>query len=316
MPIADLSLGYRKRFRVAIFALCPLLLITPSQSWQAPNGCLEFATALAKTSSLDDLVKEPYFLPKAVECLQETIRLIGETDWETVQAMIPPKITKFIHNVGPQIMGEAKAHATGAWLVFMSVYLCYRGTELSAEAKHLALEHEKFQEEFDMLNQELVQIGSFIATDIVEQWKTGNAVQLVKNNEKLIEKLDRSFTILKELANQIRHNAKKCESDKAWSVFYGVLATGACAGAIGRKDPRLFTPVCSVSICTIYFSYNTYTTNDETLEKSAHLRQHAKAWRMEIAKYRANLDIVKMKLGEAGNVLSIPEMGLAEDLED
>ena len=66
MPIADLSLGYRKRFRVAIFALCPLLLITPSQSWQAPNGCLEFATALAKTSSLDDLVKEPYFLPKAV----------------------------------------------------------------------------------------------------------------------------------------------------------------------------------------------------------------------------------------------------------
>ena len=316
MPIADLSLGYRKRFRVAIFALCPLLLITPSQSWQAPNGCLEFATALAKTSSLDDLVKEPYFLPKAVECLQETIRLIGETDWETVQAMIPPKITKFIHNVGPQIMGEAKAHATGAWLVFMSVYLCYRGTELSAEAKHLALEHEKFQEEFDMLNQELVQIGSFIATDIVEQWKTGNAVQLVKNNEKLIEKLDRSFTILKELANQIRHNAKKCESDKAWSVFYGVLATGACAGAIGRKDPRLFTPVCSVSIGTIYFSYNTYTTNDETLEKSAHLRQHAKAWRMEIAKYRANLDIVKMKLGEAGNVLSIPEMGLAEDLED
>ena len=316
MPIADLSLGYRKRFRVAIFALCPLLLITPSQSWQAPNGCLEFATALAKTSSLDDLVKEPYFLPKAVECLQETIRLIGETDWETVQAMIPPKITKFIHNVGPQIMGEAKAHATEAWFVFMTVYLCYRGTELSAEAKHLALEHEKFQEEFDMLNQELVQIGSFIATDIVEQWKTGNAVQLVKNNEKLIEKLDRSFTILKELANQIRHNAKKCESDKARSVFYGVLATGFCAGAIGRKDPRLFTTVCSVSIGTIYFCYNTYTTNDETLEKSAHLRQHAKAWRMEIAKYRANLDIVKMKLGEAGNVLSIPEMGLAEDLED
>ena len=316
MPIADLSLGYRKRFRVAIFALCPLLLITPSQSSQAPNGCLEIATALAKTSSLNDLVKEPYFLPNAVECLQETIRLIGETDWETVQAMMPLEITKFIDDVGLQIMGKAKAFATEAGLILMSVYLCYRGTELSAEAKHLALEHEKFQEEFDMLNQELVQIGSFIATDIVEQWKTGNAVQLVKNNEKLIEKLDRSFTILKELANQIRHNAKRCESDKAWSVFYGVLATGACAFTIGTGNPRWFTTVCSFSIGTIYSSYNTYTTNDETLEKSAHLRQHAKAWRMEIAKYRANFDIVKMKLGEAGNVLSIPEMGLAEDLED
>ena len=69
-------------------------------------------------------------------------------------------------------------------------------------------------------------------------------------------------------------------------------------------------------IGTICFSYNTYTTNDKTLEKSAHLRQDAKDWRMEIAKYRANLDIVKMKLGEAGNVLSIPEMRPAEDLED
>ena len=124
MPIADLSLGYRKRFRVAIFALCPLLLITRSQSSQAPNGCLEVATALAKNSSLDALVKEPYFLLNAVKCLQETIRLIGETDWKTVQAMMPAEITKSIHDVGLQIMGNAKAHATGVGLVFMSVYLC------------------------------------------------------------------------------------------------------------------------------------------------------------------------------------------------
>ena len=271
---------------------------------------------MAKNPSLDALVKEPNFLPNAVKCLQETIRSIGETDWKTVQAMMPPEITKFIHNVGLHIMDKAKAYATGAGLVFMSVYLCYRGTELWAEAKDLALEHEKFQEEFDMLQQELVQIRSFIATDIVRQWETDNTVQMVKSIEKLIEKLDRSFTILKELAYQIRDNAKKCESGKAWSVFYGVLATGACAGAIGTENPGLFMAVCSVSIGTICFSYNTYTTNDETLEKSAHLRQHAKAWRMEIANYRTNLDIVKMKREEAGNVLSIPEMRLAEDLED
>ena len=184
MLIADLFLGDRKRFRVAIFAL---LLITPSQSSQAPNGCPEVATALAKNPSFDALVKEPNFLPNAVKCLQETIRLIGETDWETVQAMTPPEITKFIHNVGLHIMGNAKAYATGGGLIFMSVYLCYKGAELSAEAKDLALEHEEFQEEFDLLEQELIQIRSFIATDIVRQWKTGNTVQLVKNIEKLIK---------------------------------------------------------------------------------------------------------------------------------
>ena len=81
--------------------------------------------------------------------------------------MIPPEITKFIHNVGLHIMGKAKAYATGAGLIFMSVYLCYKGAELSAEAKDLALEHETFQEEFDLLEQELIQIRSFIATDVV-----------------------------------------------------------------------------------------------------------------------------------------------------
>ena len=210
--------------------------------------------------------------------------------------MIPPEITKFIHNVGLHIMGKAKAYATGVGLIFMSVYLCYKGAELSAEAKDLALEHETFQEEFDLLEQELIQIRSFIATDIVRQWKIGNTVQLVKNIEKLIKRLDRSFTILKELADQIRHNAKKCESGKAWSVFYGVLATGACAGAICTGNKGMYTTVCGVSIGTIYFSCNTYKTNDKTLEKSARLRQDAKDWRMEIANSHYNLDIVKVNL--------------------
>ena len=293
MLIADLFLRYRKRFRVAIFAL---LLITPSQSSKGTNGCPEVATAWAKNPSLNFLLIEPNFLQNAVKCLQETIRSIGETNWKTVQAMMPPELTKFIHNVGLHIKGNAKAYATGAGLVLMSVYLCYKGAELSAEAKDLALEHEMFQEEFDVQKRELSQTLSFIATDIVPQLKTVNTVQMLKNIEKLIEKVDRYFTILKELANKIRHNAKKCESGKEWSVFYGVLATAACAGAICTWNLGVCTTVCGVSIGTICFSCNTYTTNDETLEKSARLRQDVKDRRMEIADCRANLHIVKMRL--------------------
>lgn len=293
MLIADLFLRYRKRFRVAIFAL---LLITPSQSSKAPNGCPEVFNTTAKNRSLDVLTKEPNFLPFAVKCLQGTLNLIRETDWKTVQEMMPEEFKEFIRKVGVHILANAKAYATGEGLVFMSTYLCYKGAELWAEAKDLALEHEKFQEEFDLLEQQLIEIKSFIDTDIVEQWKTGNTTQLVKNIEKLIAKLDRSFTILKELANQIRHNAKKCESGKVWSVFYGVLATSVCAGAICKGNSWVYTTVCGVSIGTIYSSYNIYTTHDETLKKSAHLRQDAKDSLMAIEKYRTNLDIVKMKL--------------------
>ena len=250
MLIADLFLRYGKRFRVAIFAL---LLITPSQSSQAPNGCLEVATALAKNPSFVALVKEPNFLPNAVKCLQETIRSIGETDWKTVQAMTPPEITKFIHNVGLHIMGNAKAYATGAGLVFMSVFLFYKGAELSAEAKDLALEYEKLQQEFDLLEQELTQIKSFIATDIVEQWKTGDTVQLVKNIEKLIEKLDHSFTMLEELVNQIHDNAKKSESGKVLSVFL----RSTCNWLLCRRD--LYGEFMGVHHCLRYqYWYNLF----------------------------------------------------------
>ena len=295
MLITDLFLQYRKHFRVAIFAL---LLITPTRSLETPSGCLEVATALAKNSSMDALMEEPYFLPNAAKCLQGAIKLIGETDWKTVQAMMPPEITKFIHNVGLYVMANAKVYATGEGLVFMSVYLCYKGTELSVEAKHLALEHEKFQEEFDLLQQEMIQIKCFILdTDVVGQWKTSNNTHLVKTIEKLSKKLDRSSTILIELANQIRNNAKKCESGKAWSVFYVVGATGACAGLIGRRNLWLFAaPACIISVGTIISFFSTYTTCGDTLRKSERLRQDAKNLRMEIAQYRAKIDIVMMKL--------------------
>ena len=72
-------------------------------------------------------------------------------------------------------MGNAEAYATGAGLVFMSVYLYYKGAELSAEAKDLALEYEKFQEEFDLLEQELIQIKSFIPRTL---WNNGKLVIL------------------------------------------------------------------------------------------------------------------------------------------
>ena len=294
MLIADLFLQCLKHFRVAIFVL---LLITPTRSLETPNGCLEVATALAKNSSMDALMEEPNFLPNAGKCLQGAIKLIGETDWETVQAMMPQEITESIHNVGLYVMANAKLYATGEGLVFMSVYLCYKGTELSVEAKHLALEHEKFQEEFDLLQQEMIQIKCFILdTDVVGKWKTSNTTQLVKTIEKLSKKLDLSSTILIELANKIRNNAKKRESGKGWSVFYVVVATGACAGSIGRRNLWLSAPVCIINVGTIISFFKTHTTCGETLRKSERLRQDAKNLRMEIAQYRAKIDIVMMKL--------------------
>ena len=286
MLIADLFLRYRRHFRVAILAL---LLITPSQSWKAQNGCREVATALAKNPILDVLVKEPNFLSNAVKCLQETIRLIGETGWKTVQA-VPAEIKQFIHNVGQHATKSPGEYATGAGLVFMSVYLFYKATELKIEARHLAQEHKRFQEEFDLLEEELTEIKSF-TDEVVRQLETGNTAPLKKNIEKVFKHLDRSSTILKELINQIHDNAKKCESGKAWCVFYGVLATGACVCAICTRNVWVYATVCGVSLGTIVFSVATYKTNNKTLQKSDSLRQKVNDWRKKIRKSRINLEM-------------------------
>ena len=172
----------------------------------------------------------------------------------------------------------------------MSVYLAYKATELKIEAKHLALEHKRFQEEFDLLEQELIEIKSFVYK-VVRQWETGNTAQLKKNIEKVFKKLDRSSTVLKELTNQIHHNSKKCESGKAWCVFYGVLATGACVCAICTRNLRVYATVCGVSLGTIVFSGDTYKTNNKTLQRSESLRQDVNEWRKKIRKYRINLEM-------------------------
>ena len=172
----------------------------------------------------------------------------------------------------------------------MSVYLSYKATELKIEAKHLAQEHKRFQEEFDLLEEELTEIKSF--TDkVVRQWESGNTAPLKKNIEKVFKKLDRSSTILKELINQIHDNAKKCESGKAWCVFYGVLATGTCVCAICTRNLWVSATVCGVSLGTIVFSDDTYKTNNKTLQKSESLRQDVNEWRKKIRKYRINLEM-------------------------
>ena len=67
---------------------------------------------------MDTLVEEPYFLANVVQCIQGAIKLIGETGWKTVQAVMRPEITNLIHNVGLHVMANTKASATGQGLVF------------------------------------------------------------------------------------------------------------------------------------------------------------------------------------------------------
>lgn len=293
---------YISRVYVVLSAvLLAFLLISPAQALQLPKGCAKVASAWAKNPSVESLVQDPNFVTNSVDCIQGAIKLIQETDWQTVKAMIPYEVKGLFQNIRPHLIGNAKAFATGGGLVFLSSYLLFKSTELSEQAKGLGLdlEYKMYREEFQLLRMELRPIVSFIDTDlteIVQHWKNGNNDKLVKKIDKMSEKLSRSSTELRELLHRIHENIKKCESGKVWSVSYTIFAAGVCGGSIVTWNPVLFVPVCGIFVGVFAINSDNYVSFEKTQKKSESLRENAMEWRMEITKYRTNLDLFKIKL--------------------
>ena len=291
---------YISRVYVVLSAvLLAFLLISPAQALQLPKGCAKVASAWAKNPSVESLVQDPNFVTNSVDCIQGAIKLIQETDWQTVQAMIPYEVKDLIQNIRPNLIGNAKAFATGGGLVFLSSYLLFKSTELSEQAKGLELEYKMYREEFQLLRMELCPIISFIDTDlteIVQHWKNCNNDKLIKKIEKMSEKLSRSSTVLRELVHRIHENIKKCESGKVWSVSYTIFAAAVCGGSIVTWQPVVFVPVCGIFVGVFAINSDNYVSFDKTQKKSECLRENAMEWRMEITKYRTNLDLFKITL--------------------
>ena len=262
------------RFRVIFVAF---LLISPSGS-SAP-----------KQDSASSL-------PGLVQCTAIASALIKDPNGFLQNPQNGAIVQKCIKSI-PDIL-EVIKHATGqslgAGLLVVSGYLLYESYQLYERAKDLEENHEKYQDDFKLVEDEYAIINEYIKKDVLPHWKNGNTAKMVRNLETVIEKLINFFNRLNELADHIRKDIKQGRGDKTRSFGYGVGGVIVCLTSLYTENPVVIIPTCILGFCTVMYNISSFVSHEEILEKCQLLKRAIMKKRKEINKARASLEVVKM----------------------
>jgi len=263
------------------------------------KGCVEVASAWMvwmKSSSGLVLLQDPKFVTNLLECFQALHKLLQETDWKTVEATTTKEVKNLIQNI-PNLAKNVKDVASGGGLVVLSAYLLYKSTELYARAKKLEQNFEKHQEDFRALQEELTPIKALIDEEIVPHWKNRNTAKMVKSIETLIAKLNRNANVLSVLVDRIQQDVREGSDNRIWSVSYGFAAAVVCAGSLFTGHPVVYVMACGFGGGAVAFCFMSYSSVSETLGQLQLLKTDTAKMRIEITKYRATLEVERMKIG-------------------
>ncbi len=177
----------------------------------------------------------------------------------------------------------------------MSVYVLYRSYELYDRAIELEKDYRMYREEFEVLKEEMKPFIHFIATELIPQWEKGNTANLQKDTVKVLERMSRFSTVLRELVQSIHRGTKQARSDIGLSAFYSVLGATFCVRSIATGNVLVFVGSCGLGVGIIAYTIVSYCTNLNTLTKLEMLGKDASTMRKEITKYRAQLDLAMMR---------------------
>ena len=266
---------FRFLYRVIFVAF---LLISPSTS-SAPKQdsvssvpelvqCVAIASALIKDPN--GFLKYPQNITFALGCIQS----------------IPIILLMIKHETGVNL---------DAWLLVLSGYLLYESNQLHERAKELEENFEKYKDDFRLLEVEYDIIKGYIKKDIEPHCKNSNTAKMIRNIEKVMEKLTSFFNRLSELADHVDEDIKQISEDKIRS--FGYLVGGAIVGFISIYSGifEVFIPISTVCGYIAFYNCACLGSLTETRKKIQLLKEAIKKNQEEIKKARANLEDVKMR---------------------
>lgn len=195
----------------------------------------------------------------------------------------------------PELIEKALPAAKNGGLVLLSVYVLYRSFELYNRAMNLEKDYKMYRQEFEALKDEMEPYKDFIVTQLIPQWEKGNASNLLKVTDKLLQMMARQLTVMRELIQAIHTGTKNAESDNRWSAFYTVVAIAACGCSLAVGNDLVILVTFGVGIGTIAFNAVSIVKNCDTLTKLDTLGKDVNAMCKETTKYRAQLDVPKMR---------------------
>ena len=267
---------FRFRYRVIFVAF---LLISPSGS-----------SALKQDSASS--------LPGLVQCAA-IVSILNKNPNKFLQnpqnAAIVQKCIKSLPDV-LEVIKHATGPSLGAGLLVVSGYLLYESNQLYERAKDLEENHEKYQDDFKLVEDEYAIINEYINKDVLPHWRNGNTAKMIRNLETVIEKLINFFNRLNKLADHIRKDIEQGSDDKTRSWGYGAGGVIVCLTSLCTKNPVVIIPTCILGFCTVMYNINSFASHEETLKKFQLLKKAIIKKREEINKTRTTLEDVKMRV--------------------
>lgn len=159
-------------------------------------------------------------------------------------------------------------------------------------------------ESLKLVQEELIYIKDFLDKQSEAQWKHGNPTNIVRNIDKLVKNLSHCANVLDELTNSISEDIKQEINDSMWYLTSGFVSIAVCTSLLFTEYPVAIFASCFSSVVFVGYCYGAYKSSAETLKRSRVLQNNTWEMRREVAKYRTNLEIMKMRIDSDRSSLS------------
>ena len=151
-------------------------------------------------------------------------------------------------------------------------------------------------ESLKLVQEELIYIKDFLDKQNEAQWKHGNTINIVRDIDTLVKKLSHCSNVLDELTNSIREDIKQGIRNRMWYLTSGFVSVAVCTSLLFTEYPVAIFASCFSSVVFAGYCYGAYQSTRETLRSSRVLKNNTWEMRREVAKYRTNLEIMKMRI--------------------
>ena len=147
-----------------------------------------------------------------------------------------------------------------------------------------------------LVQEELIYIKDFLDKQNEEQLKHVNKANMVKDIDRLLKKLSHYANVLDELTNSIHKDIKQLIHHRIWYLTSGFVSSAICASLFSTGYPVPIIAAYFSGVAFVGYCYEAYISAGQALKRSRLLQNNTREIRREVAKDRANLEIMKMRI--------------------
>ena len=233
-----------------------------------PKSFLKLASALITSQSNNEFKK---LIDQYLESQDKNFAI---KDFHGLIEKIPPEI----------------ANSPNGSLFIVSVHLICLSNQLYKQAVTLAEDCKQHRYMLEESQAKMV-VPHSIKTEIDSVLTSTDFATLYKRITKVMEILNDFHTKLEQVSDDVKNGIIKSRHGKPLAIGYGVVAAVVCVGSFFVASPFGVSLGCLFSTGVIAYSVKSFSFLDKTTEELNRLQKDTKMLRLELAKYRTQLQV-------------------------